>query len=67
MIVRQADSPPREVSRCPVCRTDLTLTCETHPGAPRLSGAPLAATNGAPAGAICKRRDAVMLGRARGS
>ena len=41
-------------------RTDLTLSRETHPGAPRLCGAPLAATNAQ--GAIRKRRDAVTLG-----
>jgi len=40
----------------------LTLSCETHPGAPRLSGAPLAATNETSAGAVCKRRDALKLG-----
>src|SRR5947207_11818539 len=42
--------------------TDQTFTCKTHSGAPRLSGAPLAATNVESAGASCKRRDAVRLG-----
>src|SRR4051794_13622948 len=41
--------------------TDQRFTRETHSGAPRRSGAPLAATNGAPAEVSCKRRDAVRL------
>ncbi len=36
------------------------------PGAERQSGAPLAATNVKTAGSVCKRRDAVRLGRKRG-
>src|SRR4051812_1211072 len=41
--------------------TDQTFTCKTHSGAPRLSGAPLAAMHEVLTLSICKRRDAVRL------
>ena len=59
----RADSRAHERSATwRISLTDLTLSRETHPDAPRLSGAPLAATKPWVAGAICKRRDAVTLG-----
>src|SRR5687767_149152 len=53
--------PPREVWL--VRLTDLSLSCGEAPRAGGPSGAPLAATNDRSAGRVCKRRDAVRLGR----
>ena len=46
--------------------TALSLSCGEAPCACGTNGAPLAATNEMPAGAICKRRDVVTLGRKKG-
>ncbi len=46
--------------------TDLSLSCGEAPVPQRQSGAPLAATNVKTAGCVCKRRDAVRLGRKEG-
>ena len=46
--------------------TDLSLSCGAAPVPQRQSGAPLAATNVKTAGCVCKRRDAVRLGRKEG-
>ena len=46
--------------------TDLSLSCGEAPVPQRQSGAPLAATNVKTAGGVCKRRDAVHLGRKEG-
>src|SRR3954469_6885280 len=54
---------PDENPRLLVRLTDQTFTCKTHSGAPRLSGAPLAAMHEVLTLSICKRRDAVRLGR----
>ena len=42
--------------------TDQRFTRETHSGAPRRSGAPLAAMHEVLTLSVCKRRDAVRLG-----
>ncbi len=46
--------------------TDLSLSRGEAPETLRQSGAPLAATNVKTAGSVCKRRDAVRLGRKEG-
>ena len=46
--------------------TALKLSCGEAPGADGQSGAALAATNDLSAGSVCKRRDAVTLGRKKG-
>src|SRR2546423_434634 len=43
--------------------TDQRFTRETHSGAPRRSGAPVAAMHAVLTLSVCKRRDAVRLGR----
>ncbi len=49
------------------CRPNGSLTqLRRGPGCERQSGAPLAATNVKTAGSVCKRRDAVRLGRKKG-
>jgi hypothetical protein len=52
----------REAAGIDVRLTDQTFTCKTHSGAPRLSGAPLAAMHEVLTLSMCKRRDAVRLG-----
>ena len=46
--------------------TDLSLSRGEAPVTQRQSGAPLAATNVKTAGSVCKRRDAMRLGRKEG-
>ncbi len=46
--------------------TALKLSCGEAPGEDGQSGATLAATNDVSAGSVCKRRDAVTLGRKEG-
>jgi hypothetical protein len=53
---------PRMRPPCLRPPTDQTFTCKTHSGAPRLSGAALAAMREVLTLSVCKRRDAVRLG-----
>jgi hypothetical protein len=64
-IVRDAERSgrwKRAAAKLVVGLTDQTFTCKTHSGAPRLSGAALAAMHEVLTLSVCKRRDAVRLG-----
>src|SRR4051794_36669639 len=57
-LVGRGNAPPY---RNDVRLTAKRFTCKTHSGAPRLSGAPLAAMHEVLTLSLCKRRDAARL------